>query len=113
PCAGYVDVFQAELSVEPAGSSEVSPVAKVAVAPPTSEATPEPREGKIVPVPVAPSGEVLLKFHCAITSGAVLMTVRIATALVALPTEFDTTTEYAPAFVNWALVIAREFVMAP
>ena len=106
-------MFQPELSVLPAGSSEESPVAKVAVAPPASEAVPEPTDGDVLPVLVLPSGGVLLKFHWEIIPEAPVLTVKIATLLVMLPAEFVTTTEYAPALVNWALVIVSEFVTAP
>ena len=77
--------FHAELSVDPAGSSVESPVANVAVAPPTRDAVPRPMEGVVEPVVVNPSGGTLLKFHCAMMPGGVTFTDRTAKVLVTLP----------------------------
>ena len=89
-------MFHALLSVEPAGSSVVSPVAKpdpFAVTPPTIEAVPLPTEGAVEPVVVLPSGVTLLKFHCAKTTGFVNSTVSEAAELVTLPAILVMTTE--------------------
>ena len=86
-------VFHPELSVPPAGSNVVSPVANVADVPPMSAAVPLPMDGEVVPVVVFPSGVTLLKFHCAKTTGLVTKTVSVATELVTLPAMLVTTTE--------------------
>ena len=77
----------------PAGSNDVSPVAKVAVAPPISEAVPLPIDGAVEPVLGLPSGVTLLKFHCAKTTGFVKTTVSVAAELVTLPAKLLTMTE--------------------
>src|SRR5690242_315041 len=63
--AGYLEVFQPELSVEPAGSCLVSPVTKAPVIPPSRVAEPVPWEGLVVPVLTSASGSGLLKFQAA------------------------------------------------
>ncbi|MDO8842856.1 hypothetical protein [Methylicorpusculum sp.] len=69
PCAAYVVVCQPELSLR-AGSDEpplAEPLAKDAATPPTSDALPLPILGTVVPVPVALSGTMELKFHWVMT----------------------------------------------